>query len=147
MTLSLNSNHFVSSIPTQFRYLTQIVQLNLNDNDLTGPIHLFYSGCLSLSVLDLSQNAFTGALTHNESSVFALPNITTLLLYSNCMHGSLPMSVCGARNLSVLVMDGLTSAPSCDFFVSSSLKPILEVYFLRDLCQGVFLGVYGACMS
>lgn len=45
--------------------------------------------------------------------IFDLPHIVTIALSLNCFHGTLPLAMCGAKELLVLAMDGLGVAKEC----------------------------------
>ncbi|KAK4582396.1 hypothetical protein RGQ29_025537 [Quercus rubra] len=121
--------------------LNNLLNLNLSDNLLEGPLHNL-SSTLSLSILDLSSNLLQGQLPtlppsaayldlsrNNFSSV--MPGIGSplsvayfLSLSNNQLSGSIPVSICGAIYLEVLdLSDNLLSGaiPQCFYEMGETL--------------------------
>jgi Leucine-rich repeat (LRR) protein len=133
--LSISNNSFVGSIEA-LQYLPKLEQVVINGNSLSGTLPAFLAGLSSLRALivadnnfhgqpdvifnssvqtlltavDISSNDFSGSFPVN---VFALPNLESFASIKTCFSGSLPSAICGCTNLKVLLMDGVTSGPSC----------------------------------
>jgi Leucine-rich repeat (LRR) protein len=133
--LSISNNSFVGSIDA-LQYLPKLEQVVINGNSLSGTLPAFLAGLSSLRALivadnnfhgqpdvifnssvqtlltavDISSNDFSGSFPVN---VFALPNLESFASIKTCFSGSLPSAICGCTNLKVLLMDGVTSGPSC----------------------------------
>jgi hypothetical protein len=133
--LSISNNSFVGSIDA-LQHLPKLEQVIINGNSLSGTLPAFLAGLSSLRALivadnnfhgqpdvifnssvqtlltavDISSNDFSGSFPVN---VFALPNLESFASIKTCFSGSLPSAICGCTNLKVLLMDGVTSGPSC----------------------------------
>ncbi|XP_068639584.1 receptor-like protein EIX2 [Aristolochia californica] len=94
--LNLSYNHIQGQLPNPFR-VGAFADVDLRSNQLQGQLPLpFYP----LSLLDLSNNQFTGPLHPNISSV--MPDITILAISSNHLTGSIPFSIGEMLSLQVL---------------------------------------------
>ncbi len=110
--LNLNTNNFGGILPASVGNLGNLTALQVGANnfesDANSPGHFAFidpSKQLKLNVIDMSNNAFSGAI---DSRIFALPSINTLILNSNCFEGSLPDSICSAITLRTLVLSALS---------------------------------------
>ena len=65
-----------------------------------------------LQHLDLSENGFTGSIP-DDSMFIELSYLKTFAIGNNCFSGFLPQSICDAKNLTMLVLSGLTSGKAC----------------------------------
>ncbi|KAG6475810.1 probably inactive leucine-rich repeat receptor-like protein kinase At3g28040 [Zingiber officinale] len=85
--LGLSSNHFAGSIPDKIAECTKLTELHLKENKLNGsiPQGLFN---LSLQVLDLASNAFTGAVPAGSSWISE--TLQFLDLSDNNLTGTIP---------------------------------------------------------
>jgi Leucine-rich repeat (LRR) protein len=133
--LSISNNSFVGSIDA-LQYLPKLEQVVINGNSLSGTLPAFLAGLSSLRALIVADNKFYGQpdvifnssvqtlltavdISSNDFSgsfpvdVFALPNLESFASIKTCFSGSLPSAICGCTNLKVLLMDGVTSGPSC----------------------------------
>jgi Leucine-rich repeat (LRR) protein len=110
--LALYSNAFSGSIPSGLSSLSALQELQLQDNDLTGSLTPLFepSAQTALGVVLLENNRLTGTL---PDAAFLLPVLTTLVAVGNCLHGTLPVTLCSAPLLRVLVLDGASSARAC----------------------------------
>jgi Leucine-rich repeat (LRR) protein len=133
--LSISNNSFVGSIDA-LQYLPKLEQVVINGNSLSGTLPAFLAGLSSLRALIVADNKFYGQpdvifnssvqtlltavdISSNDFSgsfpvdVFALPNLESFASIKTCFSGSLPSAICSCTNLKVLLMDGVTSGPSC----------------------------------
>lgn len=110
--LNLRDNHLKGTLPPHLGNLTMLGQLYLQGNKLEGKITnlLSYYEKMKITHLDLSDNLFSGQI---PDALFKLSLLSTLALTSNCFHGQIPSSICEARRVSVLSMDGLSAARDC----------------------------------
>jgi gliding motility-associated-like protein len=76
-------NNLVGRIPNKLNDLTQLTDLILNNNQLTGAIPNFNQP--NLGVLALAHNRLTGSIPN-----FNLPNLRNLNLYVNQLTGAIP---------------------------------------------------------
>ena len=118
-SLILSENAFSGSIPRSIGTLSVLITLKLDNNRLSNGDTFgdasFVSGCKALQFLGLSANYFTGPMSPNFFSL-ASPQLHTIALSSNCLHGTLPGTMCQARSLQHLVMDGLSAGTACRRF-------------------------------
>jgi Leucine-rich repeat (LRR) protein len=145
LSLSVSDNYFTSSLPSELAYLSLLQFLNVSYNQLDGPVVALFTerehGALTrLVTVDLSANAFTGLL---PSALFTnSPNLSDVIMFSNCFSGSLPSTLCDAQSLKVLVMDSVTSAPTCD----KNFPPLLAAIFKVVIGQRRLLGAIPGCV-
>jgi Leucine-rich repeat (LRR) protein len=68
------------------------------------------NGLNELRMLDVSLNLFTGSF---PSIIFQISSLESLVMTSNCLHGSLEFedTACQHHKLQVLILDGLASCP------------------------------------
>ncbi|XP_030928017.1 receptor-like protein 7 [Quercus lobata] len=118
--LDLSINQITGEIPSWIWKLNNLLNLNLSDNLLRGPLHNLPS-TLSLSILDLSSNKLQGQLptlppsaiyldlSRNNFTSFipagilsSLSVASLLYLSNNHLSGSIPVSICNAPYLQVL---------------------------------------------
>jgi hypothetical protein len=118
--LFLQNNRFTGSIPSSFYYYPSLLQLYLNNNQLTSSLvnqHFCKGNWKNLLILSVSNNRLTGELTdsclaklaqlreiklstNHFSSTFpssllngVIPNIQKIFLMNNAFYGSLPSAV------------------------------------------------------
>ncbi len=130
--IQLYDNRLTGSIPFQFQKLTQLKLLDLSNNRLDGNFDALFRQKSNMTAtttklfqqlqqMDISSNALTGTL---PPALFEIPLLSHLIMYTNCMSGSLPSSMCLASEMQVLVLDDLTSASSCDRLIPIALQPM-----------------------
>jgi uncharacterized membrane protein/Leucine-rich repeat (LRR) protein len=135
--LLLNNNFITGSVPVSFSNFTVLVYLWLNNNDLTGTVPFSLSvfsnlveffiqnnaleGSISdllislpdsnCTNIDLSNNLFTGSLA---SSFFSSQtSVETFAAVNNCLEGTIPVEICKLEHLTVLALDGMSTAENC----------------------------------
>ncbi|KAI3959219.1 hypothetical protein MKW92_007317 [Papaver armeniacum] len=97
--LDLRYSSVIDPIPSLLGNLSNLNQLYLSGNGITGIIPETLGQLSKLSVLDLSQNLITGSIPVSFSS---LTNLTSLDLSSNFLAGPIPPSLGTLKNLQFL---------------------------------------------
>ena len=94
--LDAQFNRLTGSVPPELSSLSQLQQLRLPDNNLTGTLPAAWGGPdafpAGLQVLQVSRNALTGTLPGNWANEKAFQEIQYLELQDTHMAGSLPES-------------------------------------------------------
>lgn len=110
--LSLNSNQLTGTVPTTLSSLRKLQILQLQSNRLRGSISGLFNSSLqqALANVDLSDNSFSGAI---PPELFQLPSLITVAAAVNCFSGRLPITICEAKSINIILFDGLSSATSC----------------------------------
>jgi Leucine-rich repeat (LRR) protein len=128
----LNNNEFTSTIPDSLKKLSHLKVLFLNNNQLVGTL-ADISKWQSLANVDVSNNRLTGTLpTISGSSA-----LSTFAASSNCFHGSLPTFICNVTGVTVLSLDGLSTASACRSMIfpyssSSSSASLFNAFTLEN---------------
>lgn len=126
MHLDLRNNSLHGSIPTQFGQLKDLRYLSLGENNLTGEIPGLL-GQISLTVLELYSNAFTGKIPAN---LINLKQLTRLRLDNNKLTGQVPQGFANLTSLTVFnvsynnlsgPLPQFSSKISCDSFTGNNL--------------------------
>ncbi|WRX28362.1 Leucine-rich repeat - like 10, partial [Theobroma cacao] len=84
--LNLGMNKLHETIPSMFAKGCQLKNLNLNANQLEGPLTRSILNCRSLQVLDLGNNKINDTFPHWLGT---LQELKVLVMKSNQMHGSI----------------------------------------------------------
>ncbi|WRX28851.1 Leucine-rich repeat - like 10 [Theobroma cacao] len=84
--LNLGTNKLHGTIPATFAKGCQLENLNLNANQLEGPLTRSILNCRSLQVLDLGNNKINATFPHWLGN---LQELKVLVMKSNQMHGSI----------------------------------------------------------
>jgi hypothetical protein len=96
---------------------------------------------LNLNNIDISNNYITGTL---NMEIFKLPEILTFVSHINCMDGvELPVDICAASKLQVLVLDGLKTAKICRNLI---FPPSLNFPSTYTTAKNVIKGGIPDCM-
>ena len=109
--LVLVQNRLTGSIPKELGSLKRLQVFTAGSNKLSGNLTYIFSAekQTNLQTFDVSENFITGPI---PSSIFQIPNITTISLASNCFSsGELPPSIC--TSAATLILDGLHSSQGC----------------------------------
>ena len=107
------SNNFLSgTIPKAVTNLNSVVSLLLNMNILAGDLDGVFNGDSQkkLATVVFSNNFLTGPL---PPALFTLPQLQVLIATSNCIQGPFPNELCGAQNLTNLIITGIGTATNC----------------------------------
>ncbi|RYH30907.1 hypothetical protein EON65_03935 [archaeon] len=105
-------NKFHGTVPSSWHKLSKLQILFLSTNQLTGPLSNIVNTTLQqeLTNIDLSHNSFTGTIPED---IFLIPTLKSYAAAANCLHGKIPETVCQATSMTSLVLDGVSTAPSC----------------------------------
>ncbi|KAJ0007757.1 hypothetical protein Pint_30366 [Pistacia integerrima] len=91
LCLQLDENNLQGPIPESFALLSKLRSLTLSENSLTEALPpSFFRNCTSLANLDLSLNFFTGKIPQEIGNS---PHLWSLNLYNNQFVGQLPASL------------------------------------------------------
>jgi len=101
--LYLSDNQLTGEIPESVGDLTSLTTLNLLDNQLTGEIPESVGDLTSLTKLYLSGNQLTGEI---PSEIGNLTSLTTLNLLDNQLTGEIPSEIWEMTNLTKLYLWG-----------------------------------------
>ncbi|KAG5404168.1 hypothetical protein IGI04_010287, partial [Brassica rapa subsp. trilocularis] len=152
--LSLASSSFTGQVPSSFSKLISLTHLNLSHNELTGSFPLVRT-LTNLSVLDLSDNQFSGAIP--SDLLLTLPFLSHLSLRKNHLNGyiEVPNSSFSSRlvylslgenqfegqilepisnliNLEYLELSSLNISYPIDLSIFSSLKALLILVISKN---------------
>ncbi|KAJ4704831.1 Kinase-like protein [Melia azedarach] len=84
--IHLSSKNLTGNIPSGLTKLSNLIELWLDGNSLSGPIPDF-SGCTNLKIIHLENNQLTGPL---PSPLMNLPNLRELYVQNNMLSGRVP---------------------------------------------------------
>lgn len=87
------------SVPSEIENWTQLVYLDVDDNELEGPFPNVY-GISTLQAIDLNNNQFSGPIS---SAISQLTKLVVLQIENNLFDGALPLDAM-AQNLAELVL-------------------------------------------
>lgn len=126
--LDVSYNILSGTISKEISSLGNLYELFLSNNQFSGSLDgvLDSSRQHQLVLLDVSTNYFTSTL---PGEIFRLPHLIFFSASTNCFEGTLPSTICGAVNMTSLVMDGLSAATRCRdrFFPWSSVLDGFQV--------------------
>uniref|UniRef100_A0A1J3CDT5 Receptor-like protein 12 n=1 Tax=Noccaea caerulescens TaxID=107243 RepID=A0A1J3CDT5_NOCCA len=133
--LYLSSNGFLGQVPSSFSNLSQLIELDMSYNKLTGSFPLLRNLSM-LKVLDLRNNHFSGVL-NSKSSLFELHQLRSLNLDSNNFSSSLPFEIGNLNKLEALSLN------SNGFFgqvppTISNLTQLTDLLFSTNRFTGSF---------
>ncbi|RHN57116.1 putative protein kinase RLK-Pelle-LRR-XII-1 family [Medicago truncatula] len=99
-TFGISTNNLSGDIPDHlFGYLENLINLDLSNNSLTGPLPLGFGNLKHLSLLYLYENKLSGEIPSDLGTCLSL---TELILERNFFHGSIPWFLGSLRSLEVL---------------------------------------------
>lgn len=90
-------------IPGFLAQMTDLKELSMKQNQLTGQIPAFIGGMTNLKVLDLDFNQLTGTIPDNFGQ---LSSLEWLMLNRNFLNGTLPVSFASLVEMDYLLLDG-----------------------------------------
>jgi hypothetical protein len=126
--ISFSNNQLTGPIPFNYSLLNVANQFTVGNNKLNGPISSAFSvfnSSKNLNVFDLSENEFTGTIPEAATTDFYEVNAKALQVLNfgiNCLTGTLPEALCQLSNLRTLILDGLTSSPSCILYLFPAIS-------------------------
>ncbi|XP_022735517.1 receptor-like protein 12 [Durio zibethinus] len=117
--LNLQMNKFHGIIPPTFTKGCQLKNLNLNGNQLEGPLTRSILNCRGLEVLDLGDNRINDTFPHWLGS---LPELQVLVLRSNQLQGSIQDNRSNLSFSKIQIFD----------ISSNSFSGVLPVRYLKN---------------
>ena len=112
-TLYLQNNLLTGSVPENILTLPLLTTIDLSFNPLlTGTLHHIFNSTDSMKGLryvNLAGMKISGSL---PDALFNYTTLDSLILSSNCISGSIPMSVCDS-NIKTLILDGIGIGHQC----------------------------------
>ncbi|KAL1542389.1 hypothetical protein AAHA92_26490 [Salvia divinorum] len=99
--LDLSFSGFMGPIPSTLASLTELVELKLSNNFLTGSIHTFHN-CKNLEYIFLGRNNLIGSLSHLHFQ--GLTNLSILDLSHNSLNGTIPRHLFTLPSISYLFL-------------------------------------------
>lgn len=106
-------NMLTGSVNNIFTTMHSLQLLLLASNQFEGGVvHLIGPEHLNVSVIDLSDNHFSGSV---PAVLFQNTNLslTSFAAVKNCFTGNLPLTICENRVIHTLALDGLYTSPAC----------------------------------
>ena len=105
---NIRQNKIISNIPIGISNLAKLETFVVSSNALTGNINNVFSiNQVNLSTIDISGNLLEDAI---PDLVFSLPSLNTFVGSKNCFSEGISSSICNAKALKVIALDGLTSS-------------------------------------
>jgi Leucine-rich repeat (LRR) protein len=101
--LDLNINNLTGPIPSAIGNLSALTSLNLNNNSLTGPIPPSIGNLTNLTSLSLNSCSLTGSL---PAGIGNLTQLNSFVAEVNQLTGSLPSSIENLKSLTYLSFFG-----------------------------------------
>ena len=131
-----HDNMLTGNLPSSFSTMRTLVELFLEANNFTGPIGQVFNSSTQrfLSDIDLSSNSLSGSL---PADVFSLEALNSFAAVSNCITGSLPMTICDANQLSFLALDGMNTADNCRRPIFPGVKWLTTYTRVHNLEDGI----------
>ena len=119
--VQIYDNLLSGSLSASISRLKSLQYLFVQSNLLTGPVHSLFNSSLQRRVLSiqLSDNRFTGSLPED---IFDSPQLQAFSAVKNCLDVSLPETICNAKTLITLALDGLRSAETCRSVIMQGLS-------------------------
>jgi hypothetical protein len=142
-SLTIGTNLISGSLPDALVNCQRLGNLNASFNLLTGPVNQLFSDETNLRHLlyfDASDNALSGSFPSEMFEVTSdlFRSLEVVVLYSNCFTGSLPDSICTAKNMTTLVLDSVGNAPACAYHFPRALSKIFKAIInVNNLAGGI----------
>lgn len=96
--IDVEFNHLNGSLPAFMGSSTSLSSLRVNGNSLTGSLPLFLG---PVSYINISSNFFVGTLCRFQT----LNKLQVLSASDNCLEMEVSECLCGARNITTLVLN------------------------------------------
>ncbi|KAK9087797.1 hypothetical protein Syun_030191 [Stephania yunnanensis] len=103
ISLQLQSNSLIGTIPQEIGMLGKLIFLFLNENRISGQVPQQIGNLENLKLLDLSRNELTGQIPH---TIWNLTQLTMLNLFDNILTGSIPPEIGNLTALQTLDIGG-----------------------------------------
>ena len=100
--LDLNQNQLAGPIPTELGSLSNLTKLSLGGNQLTGPIPAELGSLSNLTELSLWRNQLTGYIPRELAN---LSNLSDMLLGDNRLSGPIPAQLANLSSLVILELN------------------------------------------
>ena len=115
LNLRLASNQLHGTIPREiFFNNSKIIEFSVEYNNFHGPLPNLQNlpfPLLDLKIFSVSNNQLTGKLPIEYFS--SLKYLGVFAASTNCLSGTIPEEICQANLVHALILDGMTSADSC----------------------------------
>ena len=148
--LDLSDNMLSGSVPSSLAKLSKLRRLSLSQNNLVSSVKSGFESCsnenglkfidpktqTSLTDIAIGSNSFTGIL---DQDILALPKLEKFSAEGNCFCGTISESICSAKKLRTLVLDGLSSGKACrrHFFEGTAFYPTFSGYSSLQVSFGL----------
>lgn len=118
----------------EYQALTRLQILSVANNNLRGRLdHLVNATAqTAMTNVDVSHNRFTGPI---PIALFSLQSLDSFAASENCMTGTISAQICDAKNLTSLVLDGLSTAKHCRVNIFPNL-PYFDSFTLEHTLSG-----------
>ena len=138
------SNNFLSGTMPDFSLMSKLQILNLRNNRLTGLVQNLTLSSQNLNTIILADNSLTGSffnilgnavfpklvsidvsrtmMTGTLPNFDLIPKLEIFVAASNCLGGSIPWSLCSAKGLKSLILDGIVSGAKCVSYIYEDRK-------------------------
>ena len=114
-------------LPAFLRGMTDLRELSMKDNNLTGEISTWLGSLTRLQVLDLDNNQLEGNIPEQLGQLIG---IDTLMLNRNKLNGTIPQSFATLDDLDILLLDGNDIVGNADVICNT---PTIELtQFVTD---------------
>ncbi len=105
--LTMFSNSLSGTLPSKISTFSDLQVFLVQVNQFTGSPSQAFNASIQkrLVIIDLSSNKFTGAI---PTDIFT-PRVISVSAFKGCFEGTIPSSICNAKNLVTLALDGVSS--------------------------------------
>ncbi|KAG8363733.1 hypothetical protein BUALT_Bualt19G0053000 [Buddleja alternifolia] len=143
MTLDLTDNDLTGDVPKTLEGLHELQGLSLANNKIRGPLPTSLCYLYKLSSLDLSQNQLSGPLLDCMGNITSLRKIH---LYSNRLSSSIPSSLWNLKDLLVLDLSANSLSGTLPVEVEN-LKVVISVDLSRNQFTGDIPSTFGSMQN
>ncbi|CAJ2677194.1 unnamed protein product [Trifolium pratense] len=141
--LNLANNNFIGSIPDSFGSLINLHMLLMYNNDLSGKIPNTLRNCTMMTLLDLQSNRFSGPIPSWIGTDMQI--LKTLILGRNSFDGNIPISLCQLKSLHILDLSENQlkgEIPRCVFPAMATNESVNEKSYMEFLTIKESLSFY-----